>query len=138
MCDRLLNEYSAFLQRAGGEENEKENSPGPQAAADICCFDSSCCEQEGGWGGGSEYGPVGTNVWPEPVGTLSLLTPKEGAGGGLPNSGVRQEASSDGLTISSFPGGPKKLQVQPSPPFEIQGTGQREARPRRGHTLHLP
>lgn len=49
-------------------------------------------------------------------------------------SGVREGTSPDDLS----PRGPKKLQVQTSPPFKIQGTGQREAHPWREATFPRP
>lgn len=45
--------------------------------------------------GGVDYESVGTSVWPEPAGPLSLFTSKEGAGGRLLSSGVREGTSPD-------------------------------------------
>lgn len=92
--------------------------------------------RHGGWGGGSsvDYEPVRTSIWSEPVSTLSLLTPKEEAGCRVLTSGTREGTSPDDLS----PRGPKKLQVQTSPTFKIQGTGQREAHPWREATFPRP
>lgn len=96
MCNRLLNEYSAFLLRAGREENGKENCP--QAiclqAKQLQAFAVLTAAAVNGRGSGVGEGGGSMGQWEQMCGQSPLAhrarsPPRREQGCGVPASGVR-------------------------------------------------